>query len=94
MTDSKTLDEARVRVMAAGLSADDVAMLDKLGWNDSAVAPVKSEEQAARYRRIEKALNEAVAPLSFAERGDSPEGKMAASFGAAVANWGDKGDDE
>lgn len=91
MTDAAALmAEARARALAAGISAADMAWLDRLGWNPAAVAPVKSAADVADYERREKVLNAAVAALTFAERGQSPEGKMAAAFGAQLANWKDK----
>lgn len=88
----ESLAESRVRAAAAGLGADDMAWLDRLGWKDSAVPDVRSEVELADYRRRERALNAAVAHLSFAERGESPEGKLAAAIGAKVADWQDKGE--
>lgn len=86
-------DEARVRVLAAGMSAADVEWIDGLGWNDASVPPVRSAAQLADYKRREQILNAAVAHLSFAERGDSPEGRLAAAIGAEVANWSDRAEE-
>ena len=89
-----TLAESRVRAAAAGLGPDDMTWLDGLRWSDSAVPPVASDGQLADYQRRERALNAAVAHLTFAERGDSPEGRLAASIGAKIADWQDKADDD
>ncbi len=88
------LAESRVRAAAAGLGPDDMAWLDGLGWRDSAVPEPRSEADLTDYRRRERALNAAVAHLSFAERAESAEGKLAAAIGARVADWQDKSDGE
>lgn len=94
MFDAVMLAEARARSLAAGAGPGDLAWADELRWSDAAVPPVGSEAQAEDYRRRERAFNAAVAHLSFAERGESPEGKLAAAIGAAIANWGDRDEDE
>lgn len=94
MPDPNALAESRVRAAAAGLGQDDIDWLDGLGWRDGGVPPVQSEGQEADYRRRERALNAAIAHLSFAERADSPEGRMAAAIGARIADWKDREDDE
>lgn len=94
MDDAKILAESRARVGAAGLGARDIAFLDKLGWREGATLKIESDAQAADYKRLEEGLNKAVAHLTFAERADSPEGKLAAALGAHLANWRDKDEDE
>jgi hypothetical protein len=94
MPTTDPLAESRARAAAAGLAPGDMTWLDGLGWKDSAVPPVEGDGQLAEYRRRERALNAAVAHLSFAERGESPEGKLAAAIGAKIADWQDKSDDE
>ena len=90
MTDAAHMAEARARVLAAGLAAGDLAWIDGLGWNPATVPAVKSEADFTAYKRREKALNGAIAHLTFAERGQSPEGKLAAAIGARLADWTDK----
>lgn len=90
MSDPNALAEARARALAAGLGAADLAWLDGLGWKDSAIPAIRSEGDLAAYQRREKALVAAVAHLSFAERAESPEGKLAAALGAQIANWGER----
>jgi hypothetical protein len=75
-----------------GLTADDLAWLDELGWNDAAVPPADASN-AADYRRREVALNHAIQNLSFKERGESREGRMAAAIGARLADLRDPEDD-
>ena len=90
---SDPLAESRVRARAAGLTAADIAWLDGIGWSDAAVPDPKGEAEIAEYRRREKALAAAVAHLSFAERAESPEGKLAAALGARIADWKDRDED-
>jgi hypothetical protein len=89
------MTEPRPRIaptLEAALSAADAAWLNAIGWSDAAVSPIETAQQAARYERIEAALNKAIAALSFAERGDSAEGRLAAALGAKLADWRDKAD--
>lgn len=94
MSDEKTMAEARARVGAAGLSDRDVRWLDSIGWADSAVPEVESEGQLADYRRREATLNKAIEHLTFAERAQSPEGRLAAALGARIADWSEAGEEE
>lgn len=73
--------------LEAELSAEDAAWLRASGWNDAAVAPVADADGAARYARIEAAIAKALKGASFAERGESAEGRMAAALGARLADW-------
>lgn len=90
MTDPTQLAQARARVSSRGMNAADIAWADAIGWSAAAVPPVGGAGEAADFERRERALNAAIAHLSFAERGASPEGKLAASIGAALAEWRDK----
>lgn len=89
MPPADTLAETRARSAAAGLGPEDMAWLDRLGWQNSAVPEIANAGHCAEYRRREKLLNAAVAHLSFAERADSPEGRLAAAIGARIADWRD-----
>ena len=93
MPDVDRLAEARARALAAGLGASDFAWVDGLGWADSAVPAIRSEAELAAYQRRETILGAAVAHLSFAERAQSPEGKLAAALGARIADWGERDDE-
>ena len=75
--------------LEADLSAEDAAWLRKQGWNDAAVPAISSAADAERYARIEKAISKATQGASFAKRGESVEGRMAAALGAHLANWRD-----
>jgi hypothetical protein len=83
----------RERLLMAGLGNADLDWFDSFGCDDSRVPPPRPEE-VATYRRREAALNTAIAELSFAERGGSLEGRLAAAIGARVADALDKEDDE
>lgn len=90
MSDKQTIDEARARLLAAGATQKDLDWFDSLGWNDAHTPAVASDAEAAEFRRRESILNASVAHLSFPERADSPEGRLAAAIGAQVANWSDR----
>jgi hypothetical protein len=85
--------QSRERLQRAGLTGADLAWIDSFGGNDAAV-PKPRPDEIADYRRREAALNASVAPLTFAERGESPEGKLAAAIGAKVADVLDPDEEE
>ncbi len=85
--------QIRERLQLAGFSAADIAWFESFGGDASRV-PAPNPDDIAAYRRREAALNAAVAPLSFSERGELPEGRLAAAIGAQVANAQDKDEDE
>lgn len=86
--------ETIARLAAVGMSAEDIGWLESLGWSDAAVPPVKSEADAAAYSRREAKLNAAVAELTYAERGESTEGKLAAAIGARLADAREGGEED
>lgn len=86
------LNELQTRLRVAGMSADDVQWLEGLGWSDGAVPPVRSAQEAIEYARREDKLNAAIAELTFPERAESVEGKLAAAIGARIADWRDGGE--
>lgn len=94
MSNPTEIDEARARLLAAGADQKDLDWFDSLGWNDAHTPPVASDADAATLKRREEKLNAAVAHLSFAERADSPEGKLAAAIGARIADWKDRNEDD
>lgn len=81
-------------VFEASLSTEDQRWFRSIGWDDANVPPVRNEIEARDYERREKALNEATEGLTFAERGDSAEGRLAAAIGAALANWRERDEDD
>jgi hypothetical protein len=85
--------QMRERLQMAGLTAGDIAWFDSFGCEDTRV-PSPGPDEIGAFRRREAALNASVAALSYAERGASPEGKLAAAIGAQVANAQDKGQED
>ena len=85
--------QSRERLRRAGLTGADLAWINSFGGDDAAV-PKPRPDEIADYRRREAALNASVAPLTFAERGESPEGKLAAAIGAKVADVLDPDEEE
>jgi len=83
----------RERLVMAGLDAADLAWFDSFGCDEARV-PAPRLADIPLWRRREAALNEAVAALTFAERGQSREGRLAAAIGAAVADAEDKASGE
>jgi len=85
--------QLRERLELAGLSGADLAWFDSFGCDDARVPPPRPEE-IDDYSRREAALNASVAALTYAERGESPEGRLAAAIGARVADAHDPDEDE
>jgi hypothetical protein len=77
--------QLRDRLELAGLSKADLAWFDSFGGDDARV-PAPRPEEVADYSRREAALNASVAALTYAERGESPEGRLAAAIGARIAD--------
>ena len=69
----------------AGFSSGDLAWFESFGWDDAQVPPPRPDE-IADYQRREAALNASIKTLTFAERGESQAGRLAASIGARVAD--------
>lgn len=76
-----------------GLTPADLAWFDRIGWNDAAVPPAEASN-AEDYRRREAALNRALDHLTFAERGESREGRLAAALGARLADLRDPDEED
>ena len=85
---------ARQRLSQAGMRDEDLAWLESHGWSDTAIPPITSPDDALAYKRRETLLNNAIANLGVTERGESLEGKLAATMGARQADWRERGDDE
>jgi hypothetical protein len=79
----------RERLTLAGLTAADIDWFESFGCDDSRVPKPRAGEIPV-YRRREAALNASVAALSFAERGESNEGRLAAAIGALIADAQDE----
>lgn len=93
MTTSIKTDAARTHRTAAGMSGEDLAWLDRHGWNDGNIPPPSTDEIAA-YERREAALNSAIAGLGSSERAELLEGKLAAAIGARLADLRDRGEED
>lgn len=94
MTQSYQHGEIRSRLKEHGLTEVDLNWLDGLAWSDAAIPPIGTSREAADYMRREKALNSSVSALLLLERVESIEGKLAASIGAALANWKEHGEED
>ena len=92
MTTSIEMNAERSRVTGAGMSGEDLAWLDRHGWNDADIPPPSTDEIEA-YERREAALNLAVAGLGISERGESLEGKLAA-IGARLTDLRERGEED
>jgi hypothetical protein len=75
----------RERLILAGLTEADIAWFDSFRCDDARV-PVPRIDDIAAYRRREAGLNRSIAALTYAERGASQEGRLAAAIGARVAD--------
>jgi hypothetical protein len=87
------MSELRDHLAAAGAGADDLAWFDRIGWSDAQV-PAARAGDVADYRRREKLLNDSLAGLTFAERGTSQAGRLAAAIGARIADLRDADDED
>ncbi|MCI4677184.1 hypothetical protein K9U39_13050 [Rhodoblastus acidophilus] len=83
----------RERLMMAGLTEADIAWFDAFNCDDARVPKPRADE-IADYRRREAGLNASIAALTFSERGESGEGRLAAAIGARVADAQDEIDSE
>jgi hypothetical protein len=81
------------RLQMAGLLAADFAWFDSFGCDDARV-PAPRPEEVADYSRREAALNAAIRALTFAERGEALEGRLAAAIGARIADVRDPDEEE
>lgn len=87
---------ARNRLSAAGLDSADLRWLESLGFDDAAIPPVESAQQAADYERRASRLTALAGRLSLWERETALESRLAAAIGARLADWKDQqsGEDE
>lgn len=93
MTTSIESNAARARLAGAGMSGEDLAWLDRHGWNHADIPPPSTDEIEA-YERREATLNSAIAGLGISERGESLEGKLAAAIGARLADLRDRDEED
>jgi hypothetical protein len=85
--------QLKERLELAGLSKADLAWFDSFGCDDARV-PAPRPGEVADYSRREAALNASIQALTFAERGEAPEGRLAAAIGARIADARDPDEDE
>ena len=85
----------RDRLVASGAPEADIAWFDQIGWDPARVPPLREQDVMAYRHRIDL-LTGLVDSLTFAERGNSDAGRMAAAIGARVADYEDEqdGDEE
>jgi len=67
---SDDISSLKARLTKAGLSEDDLAWFDSIGWRDANVPPATAE-QVESYKRREAALNADVGPRRHREGRDS-----------------------
>lgn len=91
MDDTATL---RTALTLAGFSPDDLRWLDGFGWRIDQTPAIENEAQRQAYERREAAIAASAAHLTYAERGASPEGRLAAMIGARLADWRERGGDD
>lgn len=85
--------QLKERLELAGLSAADIIWFDSFG-SDHARVPAPRPEEVADYSRREAALNSAIKALTFAERAEAPEGRLAAAIGARIADARDPDEED
>lgn len=86
--------ELRGRLKDKGMSEADLDWLDSFNWKDGGVPPVSTAGEVADYQRRIRVLNASVENLLLPERVSTLEYKLAASLGAALANWRDRDEDD
>jgi len=92
MTDRNTdIASLKARLAKAGLTSDDLAWFDSLEWRDANVPP-PAPDQVEPYKRREAALNADIAHLGLLERSSTLQSKLAAAFGARLADLRDRAD--
>ncbi len=73
----------------AGASPQDLAWFEGLAW-DPARVPEATPDDLADYECREALLNSTLTAETFAERGESPAGRLAAAIGARIADLKDR----
>ena len=81
--------ELRDQLMLAGATPGDLAWFDRIGWDDARV-PEPTPAEVADYQRRESLLNATLTAETFAERGASHAGRLAAAIGARLADLRDR----
>jgi hypothetical protein len=89
MSDPELRDDLKL----VGALPADLAWFDSIGWNDADVPPATADD-VADYERREALLNATLRAETFAERGASHAGRLAAAIGARLADLRDEQEDE
>lgn len=77
--------ELRDHLKLVGASKADLDWFESIGWNDANVPPAEPED-VTDYERREALLNATLRAETFAERGESHAGRLAAAIGARLAD--------
>jgi hypothetical protein len=85
--------DLRDNLKLVGASKADLEWFDAIGWNDAEVPPA-GPESAADYERREALLNATLNAETFAERGASHAGRLAAAIGARLADLRDSQEED
>jgi len=85
--------DLRDNLKLVGASKADLDWFDSIGWNDAEVPPA-GPESVADYERREALLNATLKAETFAERGDSQAGRLAAAIGARLADLRDEEEED
>lgn len=85
--------DLRDLLQLAGASPADLAFFESIGWDPARIPPVEPG-MLEDYERREALLNSTLKGETFAERGDSPAGRMAAALGAQIADFRDRAEGE
>ena len=80
------------QLQLAGARKADLDWFESIGWSDANVPPPEPG-QVADYERREALLQKTMTAESFAERGASPAGRLAAAIGARLADLRDSEDE-
>ena len=89
MSDLDLRDELKL----VGASKADLDWFESIGWNDANVPPAEPAD-VADYERREALLNATLKAETFAERGASEAGRLAAAIGARLADLREPEEDE
>jgi hypothetical protein len=85
--------ELRDHLKLVGAPQADLDWFDSIGWNDADV-PAAEVEDVADYERRETLLNATLRAETFAERGESLAGRLAAAIGARLADLRERDEDD
>ncbi|MDB5643063.1 MAG: hypothetical protein JWN07_2380 [Hyphomicrobiales bacterium] len=81
------------QLQLAGASPADIAWFASIGWSDANVPEIEPAD-VADYERREAILNATLKAETFAERGESLAGRLAAAIGARLADLREKQEED